>query len=87
VSVAAALDVDAGTVRDVRIAFGGVAHVPWRATAAEAALIGAPATEESFARAADAELAAAEPLRDNAFKVALVRNVLVRTLADLAAAR
>lgn len=83
VSVAAALDVADGIVRDVRIAFGGVAHVPWRATKAERVLRGAPATEETFRQAADAELAAAQPLRDNAFKIPLARNVLVRTLLDL----
>jgi xanthine dehydrogenase YagS FAD-binding subunit len=83
VSVAAALDVADGRVRDARIALGGVAHVPWRATKAEAVLRGAPATEEVFRRAADAELADAQPLRDNAFKVPLARNVLVRTLLDL----
>lgn len=84
VSVAAALDVADGVVRDVRIAFGGVAHVPWRATKAEAALRGAPATEEIFRQAAEAELADARPLRDNGFKVLLARNTLVRTLLDLA---
>jgi xanthine dehydrogenase YagS FAD-binding subunit len=83
VSVAAAVDVADGIVRDVRIAFGGVAHVPWRATKAEAVLRGAPTTEETFRRAADAELAGAQPLRDNAFKVLLARNILVRTLLDL----
>jgi xanthine dehydrogenase YagS FAD-binding subunit len=83
VSVAAAIDVADGIMRDVRIAFGGVAHKPWRATKAELMLRGAPATEEMFRRAADAELADAQPLRDNAFKVPLVRNVLVRTLLDL----
>ncbi len=83
VSVAAALDIADGIVRDARIALGGVAHVPWRATKAEAALRGAPASEEVFRRAADAELADAQPLRDNAFKVPLVRNTLVRTLIDL----
>jgi xanthine dehydrogenase YagS FAD-binding subunit len=83
VSVAAALDIADGVVRDVRIALGGVAHKPWRATAAEAALRGAPATEESFRHAAEAELAAAVPLRENAFKVPLARNVIVRTLLDL----
>ncbi len=84
VSVAAALDVDGdGTVRDVRIALGGVAHKPWRASAAEAALRGGPATPERFAAAADAELAAARPLRDNGFKVPLARSVLVRTLTEL----
>jgi xanthine dehydrogenase YagS FAD-binding subunit len=86
VSVAAALDIADGAdrvVRDCRVAFGGVAHVPWRATRAEDALRGAPATEESFTRAAEAELAQARPLRDNAYKVPLARNLLVRTLAEL----
>jgi xanthine dehydrogenase YagS FAD-binding subunit len=83
VSVAAAIDVADGMVRDVRIAFGGVAHAPWRATKAESVLRGAPATEEVFRRAADTELADAQPLRDNAFKVPLARNILVRTLLDL----
>jgi xanthine dehydrogenase YagS FAD-binding subunit len=84
VSIAAALDVAGGAVREARIAFGGVAHVPWRAAAAEAALRGAPPTEEAFQRAADAELDAARPLRANGFKVTLARGLLVRTLADLA---
>lgn len=83
VSVAAALDVASGQVRDVRIALGGVAHKPWRAFRAEAVLRGAPATEETFRRAAEAELAAAQPLPGNAFKVPLARNTLVRTLLDL----
>jgi xanthine dehydrogenase YagS FAD-binding subunit len=83
VSVAVAVDLDGATVRDCRIAVGGVAHVPWRATRAEEALRGAPASEESFVRAADAELAHAAPLRDNAFKIPLARNVLVRTLSEL----
>ncbi|MFC3980103.1 FAD binding domain-containing protein [Streptosporangium jomthongense] len=86
VSVAAVLDVADGTVRDCRIAFGGVAHAPWRAETAEAALRGAAATEAEFTRAAEAELAAARPLPGNAFKVPLARNVLVRTLVDLAEA-
>jgi xanthine dehydrogenase YagS FAD-binding subunit len=83
VSVAAAVEVADGTVRDCRIALGAVAHGPWRAWRAEESLRGAPATEASFAAAADAELAQAQPLRDNAFKVPLARNVLVTTLADL----
>lgn len=84
VSVAAALDVRDGVVRDARIALGGVAHKPWRAARAEAALRGAPATVESFRRAADAELADARPLPDNAFKVPMARNTLVAVLRDLA---
>jgi xanthine dehydrogenase YagS FAD-binding subunit len=86
VSIAAALELADGVVRDVRVAFGGVAHVPWRATTAEAALRGGPATEEAFGRAADLELAQARPLRDNGYKVPLARNLLVRTLVDLSEA-
>jgi xanthine dehydrogenase YagS FAD-binding subunit len=84
VSVAAALDLAGGTVRDARIAFGGVAHKPWRATRAEASLRGAPATEETFRRAADEELAAAQPLDGNGFKIPLVRNTLTMMLRELA---
>jgi xanthine dehydrogenase YagS FAD-binding subunit len=83
VSVAAALDIAGGVVRDVRIALGGVAHAPWRAARAEALLRGAPATEAMFGRAAEVELADARPLPGNAFKVPLARNTLVRTLLDL----
>src|SRR6266516_283075 len=83
VSVAAAIDVVDDMVRDVRIAFGGVAHVPWRARKAEAVLRGAAATEEVFRRAAETELADAQPLRGNEVKVPLARNILVRTLLDL----
>ncbi len=83
VSVAAALDVADGVVRDVRIALGGVAHKPWRATKAEDALRGAPAREESFRAAAEAELADARPLPGNAFKVPMARNTLVAVLRDL----
>jgi xanthine dehydrogenase YagS FAD-binding subunit len=83
VSIAAALHVEDGVVRDVRLALGGVAHKPWRARAAEEALRGRPATEDSFAAAAEAELARATPLRDNGFKVPLARNLVVRTLLEL----
>ena len=85
VSVAAALDVVDGTVREARLALGGVAHKPWRCREAEAALQGAPATAEAFVRAADAELAAARPLRDNGHKVPIARNTICTLLADLAA--
>jgi xanthine dehydrogenase YagS FAD-binding subunit len=83
VSVAAAIDVADGLIGDVRIALGGVAHKPWRATKAEAALRGQRATEENFRAAAEAELADARPLRDNGFKVELARRVVVATLSDL----
>ncbi len=85
-SIAAAVDVRDGVVRDVRIALGAVAPVPWRARATERALVGQPATLESFRTAADAELADAKPLRDNAYKVPLMRNLMVRTLAELSEA-
>jgi xanthine dehydrogenase YagS FAD-binding subunit len=85
VSLAAIAEVADGTVRDCRLALGGVAHVPWRAVRAEATLIGAPATTAAFAAAADAELEAAEPLRDNGFKVELARTLIVRTLEELTA--
>jgi xanthine dehydrogenase YagS FAD-binding subunit len=88
VSVAAALDVADGVIREARLAFGGVAHKPWRATAAEDALRGATASEESYRAAADAELAAAEaqPGLDggNGFKIPLLRRTLVSVLRDLA---
>ncbi|WP_329234691.1 xanthine dehydrogenase family protein subunit M [Streptomyces canus] len=83
-SIAAALDVQDGVVRDVRLAFGAVASRPWRATAAERVLTGAPADAETFAAAADAELAAAKPLRHNAYKVTLMRNLVVAVLTELA---
>jgi xanthine dehydrogenase YagS FAD-binding subunit len=85
VSVAAALEVGQdGTIRDVRLALGGVAHKPWRAHAAEAALRGARAGEAAFRQAAEAELAAAQPLRDNGFKVELAKRTLVAVLGQLA---
>jgi xanthine dehydrogenase YagS FAD-binding subunit len=86
VSVAAALDVDGGVVRQARLALGAVAPLPWRARAGERVLAGRPATAEWFGRAADAELAAADPLPGNAFKVTLARNVMVRMLSELAGA-
>jgi xanthine dehydrogenase YagS FAD-binding subunit len=84
VSVAAALDLADDRVRDVRLAIGAVAPVPWRARTAERVLAGRPATAQWFGRAADAELAAAAPLPDNAFKLTLARNVIVRMLCELA---
>jgi xanthine dehydrogenase YagS FAD-binding subunit len=82
-SIAAALDVQDGTVRDVRIAFGAVASRPWRALEAERVLTGGPATAEAFAAAADAELAAARPLAHNGYKVPLIRNLVVDVLTEL----
>jgi xanthine dehydrogenase YagS FAD-binding subunit len=64
-----------------------VAHKPWRAERAEAALRGGPATEAAFRQAAIAELSAAEPLRDNAFKIELATRVIADTLGKLAKAQ
>lgn len=85
VAVAAALDLDGGTIRAARLALGGVAHKPWRDPAAEALLVGQPATDKSFARAADALLQGAVPqgagVGSNAFKIPLARRAIVRALA------
>ena len=86
ISVAAALELDGDRVKDVRIAIGGVAHKPWRATRAEAALRGGPATVAGFRAAAEAELADAVPLRDNGFKIALTTRTLTAVLGELAGA-
>ncbi|MGW0157856.1 FAD binding domain-containing protein [Mycobacterium sp. NPDC003323] len=83
-SVAAELVVDGDTVTSARIALGGVAHKPWRARRAEEALIGAPATQEAFERAADAELEQAKPLEGNEFKVDLTRRAMTATLLSIA---
>jgi xanthine dehydrogenase YagS FAD-binding subunit len=87
VSVAAGLEMEGGMIKDVRIALGGVAHKPWRAERTEAALRGRPATETAFRRAAEAELAAAQPLRDNSFKIELAARVIADTLGKLAQAQ
>ncbi|MER6240951.1 xanthine dehydrogenase family protein subunit M [Streptomyces clavifer] len=84
-SVAAVLTVRDGRVQHAALAFGGLAHRPWRARAAEDVLRGEPATDETFARAVDAELEAAVPLRDNGFKVTLARNLAIGALAGLTA--
>ena len=84
VSVATGLEMEEGVIKDVRIALGGVAHKPWRAERAEAELRGRPATEIAFRQAAEAELAAAQPLRDNSFKIELATRVIADTLGKLA---
>ncbi|QPP05510.1 xanthine dehydrogenase family protein subunit M [Streptomyces bathyalis] len=83
VSAGAVVVADAERVHEARIAFGGLAHKPWRATHAEEALRGAAPTEENFMRAADAELRHASPLRGNAFKIPMTRNALAELLREL----
>jgi xanthine dehydrogenase YagS FAD-binding subunit len=80
-SVAAIVDEDGGAVRGARLAFGGVAHQPWRVPAAEQALGGAPARPESFEKAADAVLQGAQGHGHNDFKIPLLRRVLSAVLA------
>lgn len=84
VSVAAALEVEGGTVKDVRLALGGVAHKPWRAHRAEDALRGGPTTPAAFRAAAEAELADAAPLHDNGFKIELAKRTITAVLGELA---
>ncbi|RCV49498.1 FAD binding domain-containing protein [Marinitenerispora sediminis] len=83
VSVAAALEVEDGRVRTARLALGGVGTRPWRAREAERVLADAPATEEAFDRAAEAELAAAVGRPDNAFKIDLARRTVTAVLRRL----
>jgi xanthine dehydrogenase YagS FAD-binding subunit len=80
VAVAAALELDGGTIRQARVVLGGVAHKPWRSREAEAALTGRPASVESFQRAAEAALEDAKPLAHNAYKVELGKRAIVRAL-------
>ena len=80
VSVAAALEMEGETVRTARIAMGGVAHKPWRAMEAERSLVGRRLDAASIERAAQASVAGARPLRDNAFKVDLARRSVARAL-------
>ena len=87
VSVAAGLDVADGEIRDVRIAFGGVAAKPWRAVQAEQILRGEAPTQKVFLRAAEAELAAATPTDNNGFKIELARRTMAAVLGELAGAR
>jgi len=86
VSVAAVIAGD-----DVRIALGGVAHKPWRATRAEEVLRGAPLTDDAVRHAMDVELTAAQPQPGtdggNGFKIPLVTRTAVATVRDLTGGR
>jgi xanthine dehydrogenase YagS FAD-binding subunit len=86
VSIAAALELEGGVIKQARLALGGVAHKPWRDTAAEAALRGQRADQASFARAAELLLRDAKGYEHNAFKIELARRGIVRTLTQAAQA-
>ena len=81
VSVAAALDIQSGTIRSARLALGGVAHKPWRVERAEKALAGAPPSPEAFTRAAKMVLVEAKPQQHNGFKVTLAERAMVEALS------
>jgi xanthine dehydrogenase YagS FAD-binding subunit len=80
VSVAAGLELDGTTIKSAGLALGGVAPKPWRSAEAEQALIGAPATADTFRKAADLVVADAKPQKYNAFKVELAKTSIVRAL-------
>ncbi|MBJ6142336.1 xanthine dehydrogenase family protein subunit M [Hymenobacter sp. BT559] len=86
VSTAAALDLDGNTIKAARLAMGGVAHKPWRLTAAEQSLVGQPATEASFRRAAEVAMQGAKAFKHNAYKLKLGPNTIVQALRTAAAA-
>jgi len=85
VSIAAAVAVEDGVVTSARLAFGGLAPMPWRSAEAEAALVGKPAGTEAFEAAADALLRAARGYGHNDFKIVLARRTLIACLRDLTA--
>ncbi|HEY0048323.1 MAG TPA: xanthine dehydrogenase family protein subunit M [Pyrinomonadaceae bacterium] len=80
VSVAAALELNGNKIKQARVALGGVAHKPWRATEAEKFLADKTATEENFKLAAEAEIRRAKLLEHNKFKVEMGRRAIVRAL-------
>jgi len=84
VSVAVGLEIEEATIKEARLALGGVAHKPWRDRQAEAQLSGAPATRESFLRAAETMLRDAHGSGYNDFKIELARRSIVRALAQAA---
>ena len=73
---------DGDTIREARVALGGVGTKPWRSPAAEAALRGRPANSDTFRAAADAALREATPRPHNAFKIPLARQAVERALTQ-----
>ena len=80
VSVAAGLELEGDTIRSAGLTLGGVAHKPWHSPEAEHALIGKHANDETFSRAATLALAGAKGYKDNAFKIELAKQCIVRAL-------
>jgi xanthine dehydrogenase YagS FAD-binding subunit len=82
-SAAVALNIQDSRVVDARVAVGGVATMPWRLTAVEEALRGAPATVQAFEAAASVAADGAKPLSGNGFKVSLLKRTVVRALIEV----
>ncbi|MGW1552889.1 FAD binding domain-containing protein [Streptomyces sp. NPDC002346] len=86
ISVAAVVSTDQGEISEARVAFGGVAHKPWRSIEAEAALTGRPAAMVTYRAAAEVAMRDAVGQGHNDFKIELARRTLCRTLAQAAQA-
>lgn len=84
VSVAVGLELEGGTIKEARIALGGVAHKPWRDPAAEASLRGKAADATTFAQAAHLYLREAKGYAHNSFKINLARRAIVRAMTQAA---
>lgn len=84
VSAAIVLEMDKDVCRQARIVLGGVAPIPWRVGEAEKLLVGQHITPELAAKVGEEAIAGATPLAKNAYKVPLTRNVVRRTVLDLA---
>jgi xanthine dehydrogenase YagS FAD-binding subunit len=80
VSVAAALQMEGERIKAARIALGGVAHKPWRATRSEEMLAGSGLQEDSLRKAAAAAVEGAKGYRDNSFKIELAQRAIVRAV-------
>jgi xanthine dehydrogenase YagS FAD-binding subunit len=84
VSVATGLEMDGNTIKSAGLSLGGVAHKPWHSPEAEYALIGKPATVETFEKAADLALKGAKGYANNTFKIELAKQCVVRALTTAA---
>jgi xanthine dehydrogenase YagS FAD-binding subunit len=85
VSVAAGLKLEAGAIKETRLALGGVAHKPWRVPDAEKRLVGHQPSRKAFGEAADTILQGAKGFAHNSFKIELARRAIMRTLEQAAA--
>ena len=85
VSVAAALDISGGVIKQARLAMGGVAHKPWRLHESEAFLKGKPASEDTFKQAAQIAMQGAKAYPYNQFKLRLAPNTILQALKTASA--